>query len=120
VNAREGGELVERVIEEGFDLDEGMVLKYGDRYYYGSDCITTLSLMSTGSGFFNKINGAIFKNATVSRILYPVLRAGRNLTLRLLRRKKICDGNPLAQPNIENGGDSSHQDANREDDVETR
>ena len=120
VNAREGGELVERVIEEGFDLDEGMVLKYGDRYNYGAECITTLSLMSTGSGLFNKINGVIFRNAAMSRMLYPVLRAGRNLTLRLVRRKNIDNGNSLPHPNIENGGNLSHQDSNREDDVNTR
>lgn len=90
VDARKGGELVESIIKEGFDLNEGMVLKYKDRLYHGADCINILALMSTRSGFFNKVNAAIFRSATVSRLLYPVLRAGRNLTLKVLRRKRLA------------------------------
>jgi predicted DCC family thiol-disulfide oxidoreductase YuxK len=89
VDARQGGELVENIIKLGYDLNDGMVLKYQDRYYHGADCINVLALMSTNSGLFNKINAAIFKSATVSGFLYPILRAGRNMTLKLLRKKKL-------------------------------
>ena len=89
VDARRGGELVESVIKNGFDLNEGMVLIYQDRFYHGADCINILALMSTRSGLFNKVNSAIFRSATVSRLLYPVLRAGRNLILKLLGRKRL-------------------------------
>lgn len=89
VDARQGGELVESIIKQGYDLNEGMVLKYQDRYYHGADCINILALMSTRSGFFNRMNAAIFRNATISNILYPVLRAGRNLTLKILGKKKL-------------------------------
>ena len=91
VDARTGGKLVESIKNQGYDLNEGMVLKFQGRYYHGADCINMLALMSTRFGVFNRVNAMIFKNATASNILYPVLRAGRNLTLKLLGKKKLED-----------------------------
>lgn len=89
VNAREGGPWVERVREAGLDLDEGMVLFYGGRAYHGADCIHMLALLSTSSGSFNKVNAVVFSQPTLARVLYPILRAGRNLLLRILHRSKL-------------------------------
>ncbi len=95
VDARQGGELVDSIRKNGLDLNEGMVLKHRERLYHGSDCINILALMSTRSGLFNKLNAAIFRNATASRVIYPVLRAVRNVVLRLLGRKKISTQSEL-------------------------
>ena len=92
IDARQGGDLVNSILETGLDLDEGMVLKYQDRLYHGADCINMLALMSTRSGLFNKLNALIFKSRLVSRLLYPVLRAGRNLTLKILRKRRLDVG----------------------------
>lgn len=89
LDAREGGPLVEGVIAAGFDLDEGMVLKIGDRVYHGDDCIHALALMSTQSSMFNRINAAVFRSPTRSRLIYPFLKAGRILILWFLGRKKL-------------------------------
>ncbi|MGH8479348.1 MAG: DCC1-like thiol-disulfide oxidoreductase family protein [Gammaproteobacteria bacterium] len=89
VNAREGGALVEELRRAKLDLDEGMVLKLGGRYYHGADCIHVLACLSSPATPFNRISALIFKSPLVSRWLYPVLRAGRNLALRILRRTKI-------------------------------
>jgi len=89
INAREGGPIVNDIIERGFDLDEGMVLVMNGQYYHGHDCINHLALLSTSSGVFNRINAFVFRSKTVSRLLYPVLRFGRNLVLRMLGRKKF-------------------------------
>jgi len=48
-----------------------------------------LALLSTPSSGFNRLNAALFRSPTASRLLYPVLRAGRNAVLRLLGRGKI-------------------------------
>ena len=90
VNAREGGPLVDELQRAGLDLDEGMVLKLGGRYYHGADCIHALALLSSGSGLFGRINARVFRSSQLSRVLYPVLRAGRNTALRLLGRTKIA------------------------------
>jgi predicted DCC family thiol-disulfide oxidoreductase YuxK len=89
INARESGEWVQRVRSAGYDLDEGMVLIYGGRIYHGADCINMLALLSSRSGLFNRVNAAIFRHEGLSRVLYPVLRSGRNLLLRLLGREKL-------------------------------
>jgi predicted DCC family thiol-disulfide oxidoreductase YuxK len=89
VNARDGGPWVSQVLQAGLKLDEGMVLFYGGRIYHGVDCVHMLSLLSTRSGTFNRINALIFRRPSVARIAYPVLRAGRNLLLRILNRPKL-------------------------------
>jgi predicted DCC family thiol-disulfide oxidoreductase YuxK len=97
VNARDGGPEVEEARAAGLDLDEGMVLKFDGRLYHGDDCIHRLALLSTPSGAFNRVNAAIFRSRTASRVLYPVLRTGRNAVLRLLGRRRLADaGDGLA------------------------
>jgi len=89
IDARQGGPVVDEIVEAGLDLDEGMVLKVDGQLFHGDDCIHRLALLSTPSGLFNHVNRAVFRSPRVSRLLYPVLRSCRNLVLRLLGRKKI-------------------------------
>ena len=88
-DAREHPELLREVEALGYDVDEGMVLKFNDRYFHGADCINALALLTTPSGAFNRLNAAIFRSKTASTLLYPVLRAGRNATLALLGRRRL-------------------------------
>ncbi len=89
VNARSGDPRVQEVVSAGLDLDEGMVLKYGGRLYHGADCLNMLSLLSSRSGLFNRLIAFAFAQPDVARLAYPVLRAGRNATLKLLGRERI-------------------------------
>jgi len=89
VDARKGGPLVDEVLAAGLDLNEGMVLKLDGRFYHGDACIHMLALLSTPSTRFNRLNAAVFRSPTASRLLYPVLRARRNAVLRLLGRSRI-------------------------------
>jgi predicted DCC family thiol-disulfide oxidoreductase YuxK len=89
IDARKGGPVVDEVRSAGADLDDGMVLKMDGRLYHGEDCVHMLALLSTPSGLFNRANAAIFRSRSASKLLYPMLRAGRNATLRLLGRSKI-------------------------------
>ena len=96
VDARKGGPEVEEVRKAGLDLDEGMVLKLDGRLYHGADCIHMVALLSTPSSWFNRVNAVMFRSRTASRLLYPVLRTGRNTVLRILGRSKL---NPrIARP----------------------
>ncbi|MEM9736709.1 MAG: DUF393 domain-containing protein [Pseudomonadota bacterium] len=92
VDAREGGLEVEAVRAAGLDLDEGMVMIHRGTLYHGADCIHRIGLMSTASGALNRLNAWIFRSPGLSRALYPLLRAGRNLALKLLGRRKISGG----------------------------
>lgn len=94
VDARSSDPAVGRVLDAGLDLDEGMALIQGDNIYHGDDCIHRLALMSTPSTMFNRVNGAIFRSPTASRLLYPILRSGRNAALFLLGRRKLSARSP--------------------------
>lgn len=91
IDARTPHPVVDEVIAAGYDLDEGMALKIGDVIYHGDECVHRLALMSGGSGLFNKFNHWVFASEGRSRALYPFLRAGRNLALRLLGKSKLAD-----------------------------
>ena len=89
VDARENSEVMDEITNMGLDIDQGMVLKMGGQIYYGSDAIHALALISSRSGIFNKLNYWMFKSKGVSSVLYPLLRACRNLLLKLLGKTKI-------------------------------
>lgn len=99
IDARGGGPLVDEIVAAGLDLDDGMVLKMAGRFYHGDDCIHALALMSGGSTLFNRVNAWIFKSPARARLLYPMLRAGRNAALRLLGRRKLSLGGQNAPAN---------------------
>jgi hypothetical protein len=89
VDARESSAVMDEITAQGLDIDQGMVLKMGERLYYGSDAIHAVALISSRAGIFNRLNYWMFKSRTLSHIFYPILRFFRNLLLKLLRRTKI-------------------------------
>ncbi len=95
VNAREPGPAMARVTAAELDIDQGMVLIVGNEMYYGSDAIHKLSMLSTRSGFFNRLTYYLFQSKRRSIVLYPLLCACRNLLLKIPGRTKI---NKLDQP----------------------
>jgi len=91
INARSGrGDAdVRRAVEAGVDLDEGMVVVHRGKLYHGADAMHHMALLAPRTGLGNRLNKAVFGNLAVARAVYPSLRAGRNLILRLLGRRKI-------------------------------
>ncbi|MGH1457078.1 MAG: DCC1-like thiol-disulfide oxidoreductase family protein [Alphaproteobacteria bacterium] len=67
------------------NFDEGMVVKINENVYFGADAMHMISLLSTKSGFLNRIISFIFKSKHASCIIYPILKWFRKLTLWLLR-----------------------------------
>ena len=89
VNARDNSDVMQEISAKGLDIDQGMVLKMGDQLFYGADAIHALALISSKSGLLNRLNYWMFKSKRVSAFLYPVLRACRNLLLKILGKTKI-------------------------------
>ena len=81
--------IVDKVTSRGFDLNEGMALLIGGRIYHGSDCIHVLALLTSGGSIPNRLSARLFRSRSIARYAYPILRAGRNLALRLLGRARI-------------------------------
>ena len=89
IDARQGGPEVENARARGLVMDEGFLLHLDGKFYHGAECIHRLALMSSSSDIFNKLNYAVFRSERRSRILYPLLRTGRNAVLRLLGRQPM-------------------------------
>jgi predicted DCC family thiol-disulfide oxidoreductase YuxK len=89
IDARSGHPLVADIRRAGFDLDVGMVVKFEGRFYHGAEAMNVLAILGSGSGFFNRLNRALFRHPRLSRILYPWMVRGRLLVLRMLGRKTI-------------------------------
>lgn len=84
VDARQPGVLMDEITAAGLDIDQGMVVKFNDVIYYGPEAIRVLTLLSTGSGFFNRINYWFFGSSRRAGVFYPLGKAVRNLLLKVL------------------------------------
>ena len=89
IDARESSDVLDEITARGLDIDQGMVLKMEGEIYYGADAIHALALISSRSGFFNRLNYLMLYSKRVSRILYPVLRGCRHLLLKILGKTTI-------------------------------
>ena len=88
-NAREDTVAMGEITRQGLDIDEGMVLKVDGDLYYGADAIHALAGMGRTAGAFNRVNRGLFGSRARARLLYPLLRLGRNLLLKALGRTRI-------------------------------
>ncbi len=95
IDAREGRDhpLVREVSDLGYDLDDGMVIKFGGRYYHGADALGIMALLGSKAGWFNRMNGLLFRSPRVAALLYPPMRGIRNA---LIRMKGVTRLNNLA------------------------
>jgi predicted DCC family thiol-disulfide oxidoreductase YuxK len=89
LNARNGGPEVDMALAAGLDLDEGMVLQYQGQLYHGDACIHLLATLSETGGILRALLAWVFRSPSRARLLYPWLRGGRNMTLKLLGKHKI-------------------------------
>jgi len=84
VDARQPSPLMDEITAAGLDIDQGMVVKFKDVTYYGPEAIRVLTLLSTRSGFFNRINYYFFGTERRAGIFYPFGKALRNLVLKVM------------------------------------
>jgi len=89
VDARSGDPRVASAERDGYDLDEGMLAIYGGKTYYGGDAVALISTLSSNEGRVQSLISKLLGNPTRARLLYPILKCGRNLALRALGRSKI-------------------------------
>ncbi len=89
IDARRGGPEIDWVRDKGLDINAGMVLRIGGEFYHGAACLNRLALMSSRSDTFNSVNVFLFKHPQLARFAYPLLRMGRNATLKVLGRPPL-------------------------------
>lgn len=91
LNARTEHPLVQHLIDQGYDLDEGMVMIVGQNIYHGADAIWVLSSLTADRSIMNRLNYFVFKSRRIATLIYPILKLGRRILLLLLGRKKISE-----------------------------
>jgi predicted DCC family thiol-disulfide oxidoreductase YuxK len=84
VDARAGGGAVNMLNAKGFDLNEGMAVIFGDKIYYGADAIVFISIMTHPLRPSSKMLAMLLRNKTRATIIYPIMKLGRQMTLRML------------------------------------
>jgi hypothetical protein len=89
VDARHPSPLLDEVTAAGLDIDHGMVLKFKDVIYYGSDAAYVLTMLSSPTGIFNRLNYYFFGSKIGAHIFYPAGKAFRTILLKLLGIKYI-------------------------------
>lgn len=90
LDARSDDPRVERYWGEGYDLDEGMIFVHRGRVFHGAEAVNVLASFSSGSDLLNRANAAIFRSPATARLVYPLLKLGRRLTLKARGRRLLA------------------------------
>ncbi|MBK4215138.1 DUF393 domain-containing protein [Paracoccus caeni] len=85
IDARSGDPRVAELRAQGLDFDEGMAVRHGDRLYHGAEAVRILSVLSQKGG----VMLALMRSPRRAALFYPLMRAMRNLTLRVMGRRPI-------------------------------
>lgn len=85
IDARSGGPRVQALRDAGHDLDEGIVVRHGRQVLHGAEAMHLLATLSQRRGILR----ALMRSPRRAALLYPVLKAGRRLTLTLMGRGKL-------------------------------
>lgn len=89
IDARKKSSQMDDITQRGFDIDQGMILKIGETYYYGSAAMHKIALVSKKNGPLALFNRLFFSSAFRAKIFYSIGKTLRNCLLRLLGIKSI-------------------------------
>lgn len=84
IDARSGDARLADLRRAGCDLNAGMVVRRDGRIWHGAEAVWLLSRLSKGGPL-----AWLLRDRHRARLIYPLLRRGRNLLLRLLGRRPI-------------------------------
>lgn len=98
VDARSSDPRVVSLQRQGYDLDDGMVFIHNGRIYHGHDAVHALALLTSDSTLFNKLTARVLSRPNIAAAIYPVLKAGRRITLFVRGRKMIADDPKSSAP----------------------
>ncbi|MEM6818632.1 MAG: DCC1-like thiol-disulfide oxidoreductase family protein [Pseudomonadota bacterium] len=89
ISARHPHPVVEVLTQHDLDLNEGIVLIENGLAYYADAAVRRIAMLSGGGSWMNRLNSRVFQSGARARVLYPALKTGRNVLLKLLGRKPI-------------------------------
>lgn len=90
VSARTEPALVAALREQGYEINQGMVLSLNGKVYFGADATQMIArLAAVSPSYWRRSALAAIGTAPWARPLYPWLNRGRQLLLRILGRHPI-------------------------------
>ena len=89
IKARNNQKILDYLKTENINVNDGMIVIFDNKIYFGSDAITIISILGKKNSFMNNITIGVFKYRIVSKLLYPVLKLGRRILLFILGKKLI-------------------------------
>ena len=88
-NLRDFPDKVKEFNKKSIDVNEGMIVILENEIYFGHQAVHLITILSDKKYFLSKIYKIFFSNLTFTKFLYPIMRLFRNITLKILGRKKI-------------------------------
>ncbi|WP_431109684.1 thiol-disulfide oxidoreductase DCC family protein [Variovorax paradoxus] len=89
IDLRKNPRALQKLSDLDVDLDQGMMVIVDGEQYFGAQAMFVLNQLSTSHTRFNRINRFLFSKRKLANLVYPVLRAGRNITLFMMGRQRL-------------------------------
>jgi predicted DCC family thiol-disulfide oxidoreductase YuxK len=90
INARARPDLVNALVKNNINLDEGMAVYYQGRIYTGGEAMHVLALLTTPVNLANRLTAVLLGRRKLALRTYPLLRMGRNLLLKMRNRRQLA------------------------------
>jgi len=90
--------VMQEIFKRKYDLDEGMIIYDGNRFYHGKDALLFMARFGETQGFFNLFNKALFWSSGFANTTYPWMRGLRNLLLSQRHVAQIDNLNLKSEP----------------------
>ena len=82
IDGRKNLNLINSLLERGYDIDKGAILLEGDNIFHGAEAINTICMqIKNPSNSLLIILSKIFKSNQRSRFFFPLLVTARRFTL---------------------------------------
>ena len=82
IDGRKNPILIQELLQNGYDLDNGAILYKGGRIYHGSDAINEVcNEINDPSGNLIRLLSLIFKSQKRTKLIFPFLLRARRLSL---------------------------------------
>ncbi|MFM8468085.1 MAG: DCC1-like thiol-disulfide oxidoreductase family protein [Oxalobacteraceae bacterium] len=91
ISARSDDARVRHFLQQGIDLDAGMLVVTDVDQYAGADAMHWLASQWAPQTATERLHAMLFKRRWLARLLYPLLRLGRRVWLALRRVPPIRD-----------------------------
>ena len=86
LDARLHSEMVGKLRGDGYDIDKGMILLIDGRTYHGGQAVVVLGALSYDMFWYDKLVRALVKLPGFTRVIYPIIKFIRQVTLTVLGR----------------------------------